>query len=290
MRSTMTCLVGVVLIAPLDASSDSRLRVVRTYTAYLSPVAGQEAPTPAKAIAAHDTECGTSIGPHELLKPETPPDVAAAIAQSIDAANVPDVIETAFARAAAVLPGGRLTVCIYAAELSRGLPFMGGVGGLSLGNGRVKLFLHPTKEKFARVPYTIAHEYHHEVLRTAVAVTTGVDVVVQEGKADHFAVGLYPHLRPPHTAALSDQEFVTVWRTFLEYEHSRPPDFSDRFMIARTGTLPRWAGYRLAYEIVGHYLGASPGKPADWLTAPAGTIVNAFKTSPRVTALISPKR
>lgn len=275
----MTALTGTLSYrAPGDRTRETpALRIVRTYDAFPD-------------VTRFDAECGAAIGPHELLKPDTPADAAARIAGSIDEAKVPDSIAAAFARASSALPGGRLTVCIYAAELSRGLPYMGGVGGLSLGGGRIKLFLHPTKERFARVPYTIAHEYHHEVHRMAMAVIDAADVVVQEGKADHFAVGLYPHLRPPHTTPLSDEEFALVWPAFLSYEHDRPADFSDRFMIARAGTLPRWAGYRLAFEMVGHYLGASPRKPADWLTIPTKVIVDAFKKSPRVAPFARPSR
>jgi hypothetical protein len=41
----------------------------------------------------------------------------------------------------------------------------------------------------------------------------------------------------------------------------------------------------LAFEMVGHYLAVSPGRPSDWLTVPASVIVDEFKKSPRVAAV-----
>ena len=81
------------------------------------------------------------------------------------------------------------------------------VGGVSLGGGRIKLLLHPKPGGLRRVTYTLAHEYHHEVERNLGPRGYGpIDIMIREGKADHFAVTLYPELRPRHALPLSDAE------------------------------------------------------------------------------------
>jgi hypothetical protein len=271
------------VIVPLvagAAASQPAITIVRTYEIWLRE--GPRVP-----VETFDSQCGPATGPFELLRPDTPRQVAAGIARTIDA-TVPPMIREAYGRASALLPGPGITACVYAAELSRGLPLLGGVGGISVGGGRIELFLHPTTENFAKVPYTVAHEYHHEVLRTVSWGFGAREIMVQEGKADHFAYRLYPQLRPPHTNPLSDDELAIVWRAFLRYQQDRGPDFAGEFMIARQGGLPRWAGYRLAFEMVGYYL-ASAGldSPREWLRADVHVIVDRFARSPRVERAIA---
>lgn len=272
---------------PVDSvGPQPSLRVVRTYEAWTDHNPPNSDRTQAR-LSKYDGECGPQTGPFELLRLTTPGDQAASIVREIDRAGVPRMIDQAFARAAAALPGPPLTVCVYAGELSRGLPYLGGVGGIAIGGGTVKLFIHPTNERFAKVPYTVAHEYHHEVQRAAAPFRGPDDVVIREGKADHFAVSLYPDLRPPHTNPLSDQELANVWPAFLEFREGRMAQAD--FMIAAKGPLPVWAGYRLAFEMVGHHLStAGRTAPDELLKVPSAAIIDGFSRSPRIIGIPRP--
>ena len=150
--------------------------------------------------AIYADRCGWGAGPLELLRPDTDRATKALLVREIDAADVPAVAERALARAARTLPGATVNICLFMGELSRGLPYLDGVGGVAFGGGRIKLILHPKPKGLHRVPYTVAHEYHHEVEgRLGPGGYGPVDIMIREGKADHFAVSLYPDLRPPHT-------------------------------------------------------------------------------------------
>jgi uncharacterized protein YjaZ len=258
--------------------SHQRLTIVRAYEVWKNHDPADPNRTES-ALAAFDAQCGVNDGPFERLRLTTSRLKAADIARAIDDAGAPRVIEDAYARASAALAGPPVTICVYAGELSRGLPFLGGVGGLAVGGGRIRLFLHPTKERFAKLPYTVAHEYQHEVQRSIVPFSGPDDTLIREGKADHFAVSLYPALRPPHTNRLSDEEMKVVWPASLEFRKGGVPQAD--FMIAAGGPLPRWAGYRLAFEMVGSYLETFEGGPADFVKVPSSVIVDAFVSSPR---------
>jgi hypothetical protein len=95
--------------------------------------------------------CGQTTTMFDVFGVNTTREAAAAIVKAIDSAGVPRVIEQAYARATARLPGPPMTVCVYAVELSKGIPYLGGVGGTSMGRGRIHIYLHPTKERFAKL-------------------------------------------------------------------------------------------------------------------------------------------
>ena len=269
-------------------AGEASLKIVRAYEAWRGHDPANAGRT-ALALARYDAECGTRTGPFELLRSTTTRDKAAEIVRQIEAAGVPRVIEQAHARAAAALPGPAVTACVYVGELSGGLPHLGGVGGVALGGGLVKLFLHPTAERFAKLPYTVAHEYHHEVQRVTGGFSGFDDVPIREGKADHFAVGLYPALRPPHTTPLADSDLPAVWHAFQQFRAGAGPSQGD-FMIAARGPLPIWAGYKLGFEMVGYYLQTHRISTVDLLKVPSDVIVDAFARSSRVARAVKTDR
>lgn len=175
-----------------------------------------------------------------------------------------------------------MTVCVFAGANTGGLPHLGGVGGLSLGGGRIKLFLHPAPKGLSRVEYTVAHEYHHEVERLTGPLSRfgPLSNVIREGKADHFAVSLHPHLRPAHTQPLSAEELRTAWKRLMEFEKD-PTGFGADYMIGRFPNGTRWPGYRLGFEIVEAYVKSTRQAPADWIKVPAPVIAENFLRTPR---------
>jgi hypothetical protein len=222
--------------------------------------------------------CGSGAGPLELLKP-TDRAARERLVREIDAAKVPAIAERALARAAAVLPGATVNVCLFMGELSRGLPYLDGVGGVALGGGRIKLILHPQPNGLHRVPYTVAHEYHHEVEYLQGRGGFGpVDIMIREGKADHFAIGLFPDLRPPHTQPLSTTELTHALGEIEYYERTgtSPSVFRRDFMIGKDTRVLMWPGYRLGYEMVESYFRGKKTTPFEVVAVPARTIYDAY--------------
>jgi Predicted Zn-dependent protease (DUF2268) len=266
MARIAACVLAACASVMVTAESQTRNRVVAVY---------REIPQPLDA-------CGYGTGPNEVLRADTPPAVADDIRRKIDAARVPAMAEEALARVARALPGATVTVCIYAGELSRGLPYMKGVGGVSLGGGNIKLFVHPGPDPtLARVPYTVAHEYHHEAEQLLGPPRGGpLAIMVSEGKADYFARTLYPAIRPGHTLPLSDQELANAWQRLVDYGRTPSPMFRTDFMIdARGPTM--WPGYRLGFEMVETFFRERRMSPAESIKVGPEEILDHFVQTPR---------
>ena len=229
--------------------------------------------------------CAGTMGPFAALPADTFPGDALDIVQRIEDGRVRELVASGLKQAAAALPGAeRTTVCIQAVALNRAIEQMRGVSGVSLG-GRIKIFVHPTIAGFARVEYTAAHEYHHEVARLRLPAGWSRDpleAIVAEGKADAFAVRLFPRLAPPHTDPLSGDEKRRVWAMFQQQLATPTNSFRDDFMFGGAEGMPQWAGYRLGFEIVNSYLQAHPGLSVqDWTLLPAREFVEAFSRTRR---------
>jgi len=92
-----------------------------------------------------------------------------------------------------------------------------------------------------------------------------LEAMIAEGKADTFAVRLFPRLRPPHTDPLDAAEKLRVWEAFQKQLAAPTDTFREDFMSGIAEGMPRWAGYRLGFEMVNTYLEAHPD-----LRVPAG--------------------
>ena len=228
----------------------------------------------------HAEACAGTMGPFAALPPDTFPGEALDIVRRIEEGRVRELVASGLKQASAALPGAeRTTVCIQAVALNRAIEQMRGVSGVSLG-GRIKIFVHPTIAGFARVEYTAAHEYHHEVARMNLAPGWSRDpleAMVAEGKADAFAVRLFPRLSPPHTDPLNHDDKRRVWSAFQQ-QLAKPTDsFRDDIMFSRAEGMPQWAGYRLGFEMVSSYLQAHPQLSIqEWTAVPAREFLEAF--------------
>ena len=232
-------------------------------------------------LDAHAEACAGAMGSFSRLPSDTFPGEALDIVRRIEEGRVRELVESGLRRASAALPGAeRTTVCIQPVALNRAIEHMRGVGGVSLG-GRIKIFVHPTIAGFARVEYTAAHEYHHEVARMHLEPGWSRDPLesmIAEGKADAFAARLFPALRPPHTDALTADERRRTWET-SEQQLAAPTDtFREDFMFGLAQDMPRWAGYRLGFEMVNGYLETHPDLPVNaWTHLPAREFLEAFR-------------
>jgi uncharacterized protein YjaZ len=234
--------------------------------------------------ATYFDRCGVGSGPLEILRGDTPRRISAEIVRDLDAAGVMQLAERALARASRSLPGATVTVCLFPGELAGGLPYLQGVGGVSLGGGHIKLLLHPKPGGLQRVSYTVAHEYYHEVER--VLWRSGNDpneIMIREAKADYFATMLYPQLRPAHTMPLNPAELKQSLAELKEFQDRRAPaaEFRSAFMIGRNPRVLTWPGYRLGYEMVESYFGGQQVEPLELMKTPTPLILEQYRRSGR---------
>jgi hypothetical protein len=122
----------------------------------------------------------------------------------------------------------------------------------------------------------LAHELHHVARIRAVGYGNHLlGAMVSEGLADHFAVEVAGTSPPPWSSALGGAQ-LAEWS-----ERARAQWFDTGYdhdaWFFGNGTIPRWTGYSIGFDMTGRYLAANPGSNAAQLVAePAGS----FTTPP----------
>ena len=149
-----------------------------------------------------------------------------------------------------------------------------GVGGYTPGAERVLIWLDPDAGDVPdllrrRLPWILAHELHHSLRwRDPGYGSTLLQAMVSEGLADHFARRAFGGPPPPWTSALSAEEAAGVHRLAASAASVKPYDHAEWFF--GTGSIPRWAGYTLGFEIVARHLESNPSAdPITLVSAPA---------------------
>jgi uncharacterized protein YjaZ len=128
----------------------------------------------------------------------------------------------------------------------------------------VQLFVAPTANWLHWLPGTAAHEYHHAVTRQlapelAPSKPDLLDTLLFEGRADHFA-NLVTGLTGPWTDALPPGKDCELFTRLLPQLHDTKLSWY-ALNQSRAGQFPQWAGYTIAYRLVGSYLHNHPHIP-----------------------------
>ncbi len=132
------------------------------------------------------------------------------------------------------------------------LELMRGISGFAYG-GMIALFIAPAlnRDWLHFLQFTIAHEIHHAA--TARPATNGLDVLIREGRAHHFAWTLFPELLAPSAQAVDQSDYGTVMDTITAHIADPPAEFTTTIMFGGEyfgGAVPRWAGYTVGFDIV----------------------------------------
>jgi uncharacterized protein YjaZ len=175
-----------------------------------------------------------------------------------------DVVEAALRRSHAALPGLAPDVCVGLAARPGDpvLQRMAGIGGATVAPDVVALFVAPSLNPILLdvLPFTIAHEYHHAVHWES--WPTGLDVLIREGQAHHFAWTLYPELLHPSASALAGDQIGSAWRAMRPHLGEPSRQFIPAYMFggAHNGNrVPGWAGYTIGFCLVWDYASRHPG-------------------------------
>jgi len=100
--------------------------------------------------------------------------------------------------------------------------------------------------------------------------------IVFEGKADVFASGVHPGVRRPWHADYSTVDWRRCWAAL--YGRLKDPgnttEFTNDYLIAWTGRVPRHCGYAAGRRLILRYLaGRADLSPPEWASVPAAVIV-----------------
>ena len=141
-----------------------------------------------------------------------------------------------------------------------------GIGGYSPNGHVMFLYLDATSSILKKtiqeqLKKTLAHELHHCMRwRNPGYGKTLLEALVSEGLADHFDLEVNGGNLQPWCTALHGEEVTTFFKR-AEREYN-VKDYHHREWFFGTGSLPRWVGYTLGYQIVGTYLKKYPDQTA----------------------------
>lgn len=175
----------------------------------------------------------------------------------------------------AVLPITDLQVSVIA-NPSGVIPEIG-LGGFNPSGREVQIFGDPSLPDVAGIlerelAGILSHEIHHALRRRAIGYgSTLLQASVSEGLADHFALEIVGGDPPPWSTALTEQQ-LEVWLPQVVANDSGGYDHAEWFF--GVGSVPRWTGYTVGFELVSRYLEGRPGSLASGLVGePAKSFV-----------------
>lgn len=139
-----------------------------------------------------------------------------------------------------------------------------GVGGQAPTAYIVKISIDPLKSKLIEnldkeIKSTLAHELHHCARMKVVGYgETLWEALVTEGLTAHFDIQINGGAPKPWDSALSLEKMEQLLNKAKEEFNSENYNHSDWFFGRVERGIPRWAGYSLAYYVVGKYLKEHP--------------------------------
>jgi hypothetical protein len=186
----------------------------------------------------------------------------AASAARRDGVDLHRLVARSAEKVLALLPHrGRVRIAV-SADASRTIPGIGVGSSANPRTGNVSIRIDPDPPAGLRktletwIPGFVAHELHHSSrIRTGpgYGVTLG-QALVSEGLADHFASEVFPDTPSrPCDHALTRAQERSLWLVARRVLNI-PFGYDHWEWFFGAGTIPRWAGYTLGYEIVGQYL------------------------------------
>ncbi len=121
------------------------------------------------------------------------------------------------------------------------------------GVGKIIVSINPTIKNWQHLlPYALAHEYHHSVWISRNferSDITLLEYLLLEGRADAFAIKLFPDKYHPFINALSKEQENRIWNIIKPELHFRDSDLNDKIMSG-TGDIPTGSGYSIGFSII----------------------------------------
>lgn len=197
------------------------------------------------------------------LDPEDTPEWTHHNRELWDESAVISAVRSSVSRARAKLPIETLDICIGIAARPPDptLQAMGGVGAAAFAPATMVVFVAPSLDPswLQVLSATVAHEYHHLAVPTR--APRGLDVLIREGKAHHFAAVQEPGVMQASARALTTAQLAPAWETIRADLNAASGQFLRRYMFGGPyfgGVVPRWAGYTVGYCLVWAYSDSHP--------------------------------
>lgn len=191
--------------------------------------------------------------------------------------RIEQIVRDTVAGARGLIPLDGITV-IIGAGLANVIPEIG-FGGRADG-GTVHLTFDPESSVVAANLDTelfplLAHELHHVARIRAVGYGDNLlGAMVSEGLADQFAVELASVDPPIWSTALTPQQ-VATWSGIAQQQWL-DANYDHASWFFGNGSIPRWTGYTLGFELTSAYLARNPEtRASDLIGEPATSFIAA---------------
>ncbi|WP_310557143.1 DUF2268 domain-containing putative Zn-dependent protease [Flavobacterium sp.] len=154
---------------------------------------------------------------------------------------------------------------------------MSGIMGLTAGSKQIILTIEPDIKGWDDIlEYAVAHEYNHTCWTKLnfgkSAKWTLLDYLVFEGRGDYFAHLLYPNVKTPWTASLTENQKKELWTKIKPNLQNEDMQFQFEVMFG-SRNYPIWGGYSLGFDIVSRALSNKKLKAIDWINMDSSAIL-----------------
>lgn len=193
----------------------------------------------------------------EALKKEIKPDEN--LKEELDILKSNDfrpIIDSAYQKITKALPGPDTKILLIPAnpeyrELFK--KYGTGMHAVTVGTGKIIITIDPTFGNWQEhLRYALAHEHHHSVWTSRNFKTsdfTPLEYLILEGKAESFAMGLFPNANHPFLNRLSKAEEKRIWNLIKPILNNRKSTATENLYYG-TNEIPFGSVYAIGYSIV----------------------------------------
>lgn len=170
-------------------------------------------------------------------------------------------------------------VDIFVADLPHHAMEETGVAGRTLTKHCVRISIDPESEEVQnnlekRVKSSIAHELHHCSRWDQIGrPNTFLELLVEEGLADHFDIEINGGKPKPWSVAVQGERLAELKQQAQKQFDKKDYDYDGWFFGSQRKEIPQWAGYSIAFSLVGDYLKQTGKSAAELTDQPAEAFV-----------------
>jgi len=187
------------------------------------------------------------ITPDENLKEEL---------KILKSSDFRSILDSAYQKITKALPGPDTKIMLIPANPEYREMFKKygtGMYAITVGTGKIIITIDPTFNNWLQLlPYALAHEYHHSVWTSRNFNTsdfTPLEYIILEGKAESFAMELFPNANHPFLNMLSKSEEKRIWNLIKPELNKRRSITNDKIFYG-SNEIPYGSVYAIGYSIV----------------------------------------
>lgn len=128
-----------------------------------------------------------------------------------------------------------------------------GFHAFTLGAGKIVVVFDPTFDNWQQLmPYALAHEYHHSVWTSRnfkTANFTPLEYLVLEGKAEAFAMKIFPNSEHPFIGMLNNNDEKRIWNLIKPHLNIGNSALNEELYYG-SKAIPYGSVYAIGYNII----------------------------------------